>query len=221
MRTSVCLGFGIPDHSMLQSSIFNLQSWIFNLQSQHPGWFRDQPGIWKDGAWKLIWSTFVMLKWGENLDGIPLQPNNVFPTAFCLSLFSQRRTWLLMRWSIVQVLREVAVLDTINPGGFYAAKVRQLANFAAASTHFTSKRAPWAFGDGIEDPLYGNVGGHEEEGSLWRTLRKLRLSCAGLAQFLVELQSRYWYYHKLEMFFLNKILVTCYWASLSLRKAFD
>lgn len=82
-------------------------------------------------------------------------------------------------------------MDTINPGGFYAAKVRQFGNFAAASTHFSAKRAPWALlAEGIQDPLYGNLRGQEEEARLWGTLRKLRLSCAGLAQFLVELQAR-------------------------------
>ena len=94
------------------------------------------------------------------------------------------------KWVNLQVLREVSVLDTINPGGFYTAKVRQLSVFAAASTFFTPKRAPWALSEGIQDPLYGNIGGEQEAANLWGTLRKLRLSCAGLAQFLVELQSR-------------------------------
>lgn len=90
----------------------------------------------------------------------------------------------------VQVMREVAVLDTINPGGFYAARVRQFGQFAAASTHFRPDKAPWALCEGIEDPLYANVGGEEGQAALWATLRKLRLACAGLAQYLTQLQSR-------------------------------
>ena len=87
-----------------------------------------------------------------------------------------------------QVTKEVAVLDTINPGGFYTAKVRQLGHFACACTNFRPERAPWALEGGIEDPLYGNAGGREEQAALWGTLRKLRLGCAGLAQFLHHLQ---------------------------------
>lgn len=81
------------------------------------------------------------------------------------------------------------MLDTINPGGFYTAKLRQFGNFAAASTYFTPRRAPWALSEGIQDPLYGNLGGEAESANLWGMLRKLRLSCAGLVQFLVELQA--------------------------------
>ena len=88
-------------------------------------------------------------------------------------------------------MREVAVLDTINPGGFYSARVRQLGHFAAASTYFKPHKAPWALGEGIADPLYGNLGGEREQSELWSTLRKLRLACAGLAQYLQELQPRY------------------------------
>ena len=84
----------------------------------------------------------------------------------------------------------MAVLDTIDPGGFYAARIRLFGPFAAASTSFKPDRMPWVFAEGIEDPLYGNVGGEAEQAALWGTLRKLRLACAGLAQFLHQLQDR-------------------------------
>lgn len=90
----------------------------------------------------------------------------------------------------MQVLKDVAVLDTINPGGFYSARIRLLGPFAATSTSFRPSKMPWVFGEGIEDPLYGNVGGETEQAALWGTLRKLRLACAGLAQFLHQLQDR-------------------------------
>lgn len=90
----------------------------------------------------------------------------------------------------MQVLRDVAVLDTMNPGGFYSARIRLFSPFAAASESFKPDRMQWAFAEGIEDPLYGNVGGEAEQAALWGTLRKLRLACAGLAQFLHQLQTR-------------------------------
>jgi hypothetical protein len=83
------------------------------------------------------------------------------------------------------------VLDTINPGGYYLAKVRQLGHFASVCANFRPDRAPWALAGGIEDPLYGNVGGQVEQAALWGTLRKLRLGCAGLAQYLHHLQDGY------------------------------
>lgn len=85
-------------------------------------------------------------------------------------------------------MREVAVLDSMNPGGYYSARIRLFGPFAAASPYFKPKKAPWAFGEGIEDPLYGNGGGVVEQAALWGTLRKLRLACAGLAQFIHQLQ---------------------------------
>lgn len=88
------------------------------------------------------------------------------------------------------MLKDVAVFDTINPGGFYSARIRLLGPFAAASPSFKAGKMPWVFGEGIEDPLYGNVGGDSEQAALWGTLRKLRLACAGLALFLHQLQNR-------------------------------
>ena len=87
-------------------------------------------------------------------------------------------------------MREVSVLDTINPGGYYSARIQQLGHFAAASTYYRPEKAPWIHGEGITDPLYGNAGGREEESALWGMLRKLRLGCAGLAQYLSQLHSR-------------------------------
>lgn len=98
---------------------------------------------------------------------------------------------ILSKVLLLQVLKDVAVLDTINPGGFYTAKIRLFGPFAAASASFKPDRMPWVFAEGIEDPLYGNVGGDAEQAALWGTLRKLRLACAGLAQFLHQLQKRY------------------------------
>lgn len=87
-------------------------------------------------------------------------------------------------------MKDVAVLDTINPGGYHSARIRLLGPFAAASPSFKAVKMPWVFGEGIADPLYGNVGGEAEQAALWGTLRKLRVACAGLAQFLHQLQDR-------------------------------
>lgn len=42
----------------------------------------------------------------------------------------------------------------------------------------------------IADPLYGNAGGAGEEEALQATVRHLRLACAGLLNYLVELDKR-------------------------------
>lgn len=44
--------------------------------------------------------------------------------------------------------------------------------------------------DDIADPLYGNAGGAGEEAALRETVRHLRLACAGLLNYLVELDNR-------------------------------
>ena len=84
------------------------------------------------------------------------------------------------------------MLDTINPGGYYSARLRQLGQFALASPSFETRQVHmrWAAEEGIEDPLYGNQGGSAEESALWGTLRKLRLACGGLMQYLLHLQPR-------------------------------
>jgi hypothetical protein len=90
-----------------------------------------------------------------------------------------------------QVLREVAVFDTINPGGFYAARVKPLGAYAAAAPG-ASHAAPGGLpprGD-IADPLYGNSGGAGEAARLRAAVAHLRAACAGLLSHLRQLHSR-------------------------------
>lgn len=44
--------------------------------------------------------------------------------------------------------------------------------------------------DEIADPLYGNAGGAGEAAALRETVRHLQLACAGLLNYLVELDKR-------------------------------
>jgi hypothetical protein len=90
-----------------------------------------------------------------------------------------------------QVLREVAVFDTINPGGFYAARVKPLGAYAAAAPG-ASHAAPGGLpprGD-IADPLYGNSGGAGEAARLRAAVAHLRAACAGLLSHLRQLHAR-------------------------------
>ncbi len=87
----------------------------------------------------------------------------------------------------VQVLREVAVFDTINPGGFYAARVKPLGAYAAAAPRAPGPLPPC--GD-IPDPLYGNSGGADEAERLQAAVAQLRLACAGLLAHLHQLHAR-------------------------------
>ncbi len=45
-------------------------------------------------------------------------------------------------------------------------------------------------GTEIVDPLYGNTGGAEEAAALQHTVHHLRLACAGLLNYLVQLDKR-------------------------------
>ena len=92
---------------------------------------------------------------------------------------------------LLQVLREVAVFDKINPGGRYAARVKQLGSYAAPGRTTPLRPAPSEADPDIIDPLWGNMSGEAEVAALWRLLRQLRLACKGLLTHLLELQSRY------------------------------
>ena len=93
-----------------------------------------------------------------------------------------------MKWAMhAQVLREVAVFDTINPGGFYAARVKPLGAYAAAAPRGPGPLPPC--GD-IADPLYGNSGGADEAERLQAAVVQLRSACAGLLAHLHQLQAR-------------------------------
>jgi hypothetical protein len=88
----------------------------------------------------------------------------------------------------LQVVKEVAVLDNINPGGLYAARVRLLGSFSPTSAVFAGPPALEA--DDIPDPLYGNTGARTELLRLRNTVQQIRAACKGLLQHLLDLDKR-------------------------------
>jgi hypothetical protein len=59
----------------------------------------------------------------------------------------------------LQLPVQVSSYDLINPGGYYSARVRVLGSFHPV----LSQRASQADGQDIDDPLYGNFGGQQEQ----------------------------------------------------------
>lgn len=62
--------------------------------------------------------------------------------------------------------------------------------FSVATCRRVSRLDAFADGDEIADPLYGNAGGAGEAAALRDTVRHLHLACAGLLNYLVELDAR-------------------------------
>ena len=79
------------------------------------------------------------------------------------------------------------MFDTINPGGFYAARVKPLGAYAAAAPRGPGPLPPC--GD-IADALYGNSGGADEAERLQAAVVQLRSACAGLLAHLHQLHAR-------------------------------
>ncbi|KAK9798148.1 hypothetical protein WJX73_009718 [Symbiochloris irregularis] len=95
------------------------------------------------------------------------------------------------KFDLEAVLREVAVFDTINPGGHYAERVRLLGSYAVPGRARPLRPAPSSQDPDISDPLWGNLGGEDDTAALWGLLRQLRLASKGLLTHLIELNSRY------------------------------
>ncbi|PNH11781.1 hypothetical protein TSOC_001350 [Tetrabaena socialis] len=85
------------------------------------------------------------------------------------------------------VMREVSSFDLVNRSAQFSYKVRRLGEFIGG---FQAKQAQ-EFGDeqDIEDPLYGNVGGPEEERAVARASRAISIACGGLVSFLLEVKA--------------------------------
>jgi hypothetical protein len=60
----------------------------------------------------------------------------------------------------------VSSYDLINPGGYYSARVRVLGSFHPV----LSQRSNQTDGQDIDDPLYGNIGGQQEQVRSWTCL---------------------------------------------------
>eukprot|EP00850_Spirogloea_muscicola_P011292 SM000069S20729 [mRNA] locus=s69:600082:603228:+ [translate_table: standard] len=82
------------------------------------------------------------------------------------------------KFNASDVLKEVSVYDTINPGANYSSRVRRLGEFARTRTI-----------KDIDDPLYGNMQGPEELDALRDVLADVQCSCAGLVDKLEEIRS--------------------------------
>lgn len=86
-----------------------------------------------------------------------------------------------------EILKEVSVLDTINPGGYYSARIRLLGPFGAAAKNAKPERIQ----DDISDSLYGIAESPEAEKAAVRaTAKQLAFACRGLADYLLLLQSK-------------------------------
>jgi protein-tyrosine-phosphatase/ribosomal protein L13E len=91
------------------------------------------------------------------------------------------------RFDYQEVLKEVAVLDAINPGGFYAGRIRRLGPFGMAAPRASPRRVA----EDIDDPLYGLHPSADAEAATVRgAARELAFACRGLASYLLALQAR-------------------------------
>lgn len=85
------------------------------------------------------------------------------------------------KYCAADVLREVSVYDTINKAGKYSAKVRMLGEY-----HKQLSGSKQPDGQDIDDPLYGNIGGQEEQEAVQRTAMIIAEACNGLLEFLQQ-----------------------------------
>jgi protein-tyrosine-phosphatase len=103
------------------------------------------------------------------------------------------------------VLREASVFDTIYLEAGFSGKVRNLGEFhpsAAVKPNSNTSDSTSSEGGGsasattdpgkvfeINDPLYGNIGGEEEEDEVYRAALDIQQCCNGLVEFLVSLNT--------------------------------
>lgn len=103
------------------------------------------------------------------------------------------------RFDYQEVLREVAVLDNINPGGHYADRVKLIGPFAWAAKSRGTKRDMYNKKDGyvtalerftdVPDPSYEwQIEAWKETAALQQTAKILARACRGLASFLIDVE---------------------------------
>lgn len=94
------------------------------------------------------------------------------------------------RFDYQEVIKEVSILDTINPGGNYSAKIRLLGPYGINAKRATLARVK----EDIGDPLYYLGGDMQTEHSelLQATAKDLAFACRGLATFLLNLHMNCW-----------------------------
>ncbi|CAL8466218.1 g5754 [Coccomyxa elongata] len=95
---------------------------------------------------------------------------------------------VLDHFDLTEVIKEVAVLDNINPGGLYAGRVKLLGRYSPKAAAFAGP--PLLGAEDIPDPLYGNAGGRGELLRLRTSVQQIRAACRGLLQHLLDLDRR-------------------------------
>jgi protein-tyrosine-phosphatase len=108
------------------------------------------------------------------------------------------------KFTAADVLREASVFDTIYLEAGFSGRVRNLGEFHPSATvklsdTSSSGNAPNSSGGGggsnenkvfeINDPLYGNIGGEEEEDTVYKSALDIQQCCNGLVDFLISLNS--------------------------------
>ena len=123
--------------------------------------------------------------------GIPLEGimDGAKPRAFEEVADAVRYDLILVmdRFDHQEVVREVAILDALNPGGNYVGRVKCIGPFGAAAR----RAAPGAVVEDIADPLYDmHVDAMTRKAALQKTAQQLAFACRGVATYLLDLQSR-------------------------------
>lgn len=91
------------------------------------------------------------------------------------------------RFDYQEVIRDVSMLDAINPGGNYSGRVRVLGPFGMAARRAT----PGQIVQDIADPLYDmHTDSAAEQAALQSAAQELAFACRGLATYLLDLQAR-------------------------------
>lgn len=94
------------------------------------------------------------------------------------------------KFTAQDVLREVTLMEWINPRGGYGAKVRKLGEFHPEFFSATEDEQTDLEQGDIEDALWGNQGGKEELFALRKTAEDIVQACDGLAMFLYRLKEK-------------------------------
>ena len=120
--------------------------------------------------------------------GIPLNAE-VAPPEFDNVADAVRYDLILVmdRFDYQEVIKEIAILDTINPGGNYSGRVRTLGPFGMAAR----RAIPSSVAVEISDPLYDLCDDESaQQVALQGIAQELAFACRGLATYLIDLQVR-------------------------------
>ncbi|GAB4817705.1 hypothetical protein N2152v2_004751 [Parachlorella kessleri] len=117
---------------------------------------------------------------------LPLQPRTAREFDELEDMVQYDLVLAMDTFDLQDVLREVAVMERINPQGLYSTRVARLGTFGAASLRVI----PGQLADDIPDPLYGAMGGAAELAALRAAVHRIAFACRGLVHSLVQLRAR-------------------------------